>query len=241
MTDLFVQRCRDLAHQSGFAADNTPTSAPETSDAESLIGIFQLFRPHGADLEALFDSVPQADRLVDRLKRVFDCAGDDRRPQGGRDVYFLVRSPKSLAVESAEHHAASWVEGLKQIAEAAGDSAIADRLSTSVKIRVLEGIPPKHPKQPEERSSLLNLLHRCAELTPQINGVDPHAELLRPAYYFMACDAMLRDYLMWPFYAAPTGLEDPLKGYFALWSHGVKYRVFREDQIDLYLPRNSTP
>ena len=64
----------------------------------------------------------------------------------------------------------------------------------------------------------------------------PLPAILRPAYYFTACDAMLRDYLMWPFYANATGLADPLAPYFELWRHRAKYRIFGESQIDLYLP-----
>ena len=48
---------------------------------------------------------------------------------------------------------------------------------------------------------------------------------------------MLRDYLMWPFYREKTNLEDPFEPYFQLWKCGVKYRIFEETQIDLYLPR----
>lgn len=239
MTSLFVQRCRDLVQQSGCTVDDTCAPAPEASDAESLIGLFQMFRPFGENLGGLFDSLPRGDQLTDRLQRVYDCAGEDRRPQGGRDAYFIVRSPQPLAVELAEHHGVTWLDGLKQIAEAAGDCRVAEQLATPPKVRILEGIPPKHPKQPEERSPLLNLLNECADVTSKIADVDAHATLLRPAYYFMACDAMLRDYLMWPFYAVQTGLADPLRSYFALWSHGVKYRIFQEDQIDLYLPRQT--
>ena len=68
----------------------------------------------------------------------------------------------------------------------------------------------------------------------------PYAEVLRPAYYFTACDTMLRDYLMWPLYAQASGLEDPLESYFELWRHGVKYRIFGETQVDLYLPRQQS-
>jgi hypothetical protein len=46
---------------------------------------------------------------------------------------------------------------------------------------------------------------------------------------------------MWPFYAGPTGLADPLSAYFTLWEHGAKYRIFDESQIDIYLPRANTP
>jgi hypothetical protein len=47
---------------------------------------------------------------------------------------------------------------------------------------------------------------------------------------------MLRDYLMWPFYGAASALDDPFAPYFELWRHGVKYRIFGETQVDLYLP-----
>ena len=69
--------------------------------------------------------------------------------------------------------------------------------------------------------------------------VGPEAALLRPAFYFTACDSMLRDYLMWPIYAESAGLPDPLEPYFHLWRHGVKYRIFGESQVDLYLPRQT--
>jgi hypothetical protein len=210
------------------------------TEPESLIGFFQLFRPDGENLDALFDLLELGDQLSDRLQRVFHAAGDDRRPAGGKDAYFIIRSPKPMSSELAEHHGASWLEGLRQIAESVGDTCVAEKLATRPKIRVLEGIPPKHPKQPEERSQLLKLfLENCVELTSKVEGVDPHAELLRPAYYFMACDAMLRDYLMWPFYRTATGLADPLASYFSLWSHGVKFRMICKDQVDLYLPRQA--
>lgn len=236
-TAPFVEHCRSLAAQLGVTESQGSPPAPEASDSESLIGFFQLFRPDGKRLAGLFDALPQGNELCERLQRVFEVAGDDRRPGGGRDAFFIVRSPSPLSVELAEHHCSTWVQGLRQIAEAVGDVPTAEALDSSPKIRVLEGIAPKHPKRPEERSELLNVfLDRAVKLTEQVAGADDHAELLRPAYYFMACDAMLRDYLMWPFYAGLTGLADPLRSYFTLWAHGVRFRIFREDQVDLYLP-----
>ncbi|MCO8122282.1 apolipoprotein acyltransferase [Stieleria sp. TO1_6] len=237
-TSIFLKRCQELAAQLSPPPVDQGEPAPESSESESLIGFFQLFRPRGDHLGDLLETLPAGDQLADRMQLVFDVAGDDRRPQGGRDAFFIVRQPAPLPVEQAEHHALSWIDGLRQIALAVGDQEMVDGLDQPPKIRVLEGIPPKHPKQPEEQSPLLKLIqNRGAELTAEISNVDPHAALLRPAYYFVACDTMLRDYLMWPLYAVSTGLADPLRGYFQLWAHGVKYRVFRNDQIDLYLPR----
>lgn len=103
---------------------------------------------------------------------------------------------------------------------------------------MLEGIPPKHPKVDSEKSKLLKSIQSTSNFTERIEaGPYPHA--LRPAYYFTACDPMLRDYLMWPLYSKATGLRDPLMAYFELWGHGVKYRIFGESQVDLYLPRHA--
>ncbi len=237
-TIAFVERCRELAAGSGCGEQTPCSPGPELSESESLIGFFQLFRPDGGDLNGLFDALRQGDELSGRLQSAYQAAGDDRRPQGGRDAFFIVRSPSPLSPELAEHHAVTWIQGLQQLAEAVGDTHVAQRLASPPKIRVLEGIPPKHPKQPHERSELLNVfLDHAPALTEKVAGVDAHAELLRPAYYFIACDAMLRDYLMWPFYAEQTGLTDPFESYFTLWTHGVKFRIFQENQIDLYLPR----
>ena len=58
--------------------------------------------------------------------------------------------------------------------------------------------------------------------------------------YFTACDALLRDFLRWPLLADHALGDDPFQPYFQLWRHGIKYRVFRNDQVDFYLPRRST-
>lgn len=240
-TQEFLTRCREITAPSITAVEQPGcTESPELSDADSLIGVFQHFRPDGEGLPELFDGLPIGDQLVERLELIYEYAGDNRRPAGGRDAYFIVRSPKKLTVEAAEHHGETWLNGLREIANAVGDTATAERLAQLPRMRVLEGIPPKHPKRDEERSGLLKvLLNNARNLTGAVSGVDPHAALLRSAYYFIACDHMLRDYLMWPFFAKQTGLTDPLRSYFRLWSHGVKYRTFREDQLDLYLPREA--
>jgi hypothetical protein len=237
-TAEFVQRCHELASQRGANPTAESQPAPETSDADSLIGFFQLFRPGGEDLESLFRGFPHAPHLFERLQQLFAVAGEDRRPQGGRDAYFVVRRPPPLPVELAEHHALNWLRGLRQLAQAAGHDEASQTLGRPLDVRLLEGLPPKPPKQPEDMTELFRVVSKhCGELTAKLPAIDPHAALLRPAYYFIACDAMLRDYLMWPFYAQQTALSDPLRSYFTLWSHGVKFRIFREDCVDVYLPR----
>ncbi|MCG8649898.1 MAG: apolipoprotein acyltransferase, partial [Pirellulales bacterium] len=113
----------------------------------------------------------------------------------------------------------------------------ATALGAAPAVRILEGIPPKHPKDEREKSNLLKTFQQDATVLVERIDTDPVAAMLRPAFYFTACDAMLRDYLMWPLYVAATGLDDPFASYFQLWRHGVKYRIFGETQIDFYLPR----
>lgn len=226
-TDL-LRRCHALA---GLG--------PETElEPDSLVGFFQMFRPDGSALEDLFADLKEGESLHARLQQLYAAAGDDRRPAGGRDAYFVVRHPRPMDPKLAEQLGADWLAGLLEIARMAEDLEVAALLDSRPRIRVLEGIPPKHPRDEAEKSRLLKAIQSFATLIEQIEA-PAYAATLRPAYYFTACDSMLRDYLMWPIYAESTGLKDPLLPYFQLWSHGVKYRIFGESQIDLYLPRHA--
>ncbi len=81
-----IRRCHDFAG----AGDDV------LLDADSLIGLFQSFRPDGEKIVGLFDELANSDPLHERLQRLYSVAGEDRRPQGGRDAYFIVRRPRPL-------------------------------------------------------------------------------------------------------------------------------------------------
>ncbi len=219
---------------------------------DSLIGMFQAFRPDGIGLDDAFSGLPIAGDLFRRLERLYRDSGEDRRPQGGRDAYFVVRCPSPIDPVVAESTARQWIENLAEFAGAVSCREASAVLSREIHIRVLEGIAPKHPKNDAEKSVLLKTFATVVpEMTKRFvdeskaEDVPDLLELLRPAYYFIACDAALRDYLMWPMYqrfadqinAMPP---DPFLPYYDLWRHGIKYRIFSEDQIDLYLPRHDT-
>ena len=215
-------------------------------NADSLIGFFQVFRPDGGALAGLFDHLEIGEQLHERLDRLYAACGDDRRPDGRRDAYFVIRRPPAIDPDAASELASDWLQRLSSLAEQVGDADSPNPLAPTPTIRVLEGLPPKHPKADEEKSQLLRFLqHEAANLLDRIQAVDPAAIALRSAYYFVACDAMLRDYLMWPLYAAAlrtidtAPVHDPFEPYFQLWRHGVKYRIFGDRQVDLYLPRET--
>ena len=99
-TDQLIRRFHDLA-----CVD------PETArDADSLIGFFQLFRPDGTAIVDLYEELDIGDQLVERLQQLYAAAGDDRRPQGGRDAYFVIRRPRPLDPDYAKELATTWLE-----------------------------------------------------------------------------------------------------------------------------------
>ena len=208
-------------------------------DSDSLIGFFQVFRPDGHALDGLFEEIDCGAQLHQRLNELYATAGNDRRPQGGRDVYFLVRKPAPVDPVDAKILVGQWLTKLRELAIAVDDQPLAEQLETLPEIRVLEGKAPKHPKNEEEKSNLLKRMQTNAvEVVEKIGSPDPSAQPLRQAYYFIACDAMLRDYLMWPLYAKSVDVVEPFAEYFQLWKHGAKFRYFNDRQLDVYLPRH---
>jgi hypothetical protein len=208
------------------------------TDTDSMIGFFQKFRPDGQGLQGLFDGLPRGEQYRDRLDRLFQAAGEDRRESGGRDAYFVVRQPPAISPEVAEFHATRWLESLRRMALRVKQPELSGCLNSLPRIRVLEGNPPKQPKRDQESFPLLKAIKvHGASLTDGIAGECQVVSLLREAYYFIACDWVIRDYLLWPAYANELDESDPMAGYFELWRHGVKLRVFHDDMVDLYLPR----
>ncbi|MGB7324008.1 MAG: apolipoprotein acyltransferase [Rubripirellula sp.] len=222
--------------------DRSGQSPEQPLDPDSLIGFFQVFRPDGRALADLYDGLELGetdvtDALAERLESLFKFAGDDRRPKGGRDAFFVVRNPPPLDPDQAEAWTVDWLSSARDLAISVGDLELVESLDPTPAVRVLEGTPPKHPKKDEEKSGLLRAIQQNLPMLVEQLDVGPFPAVLRPAYYFIACDAILRDYLMWPFYASASGLNDPFEPYFHLWSHGAKYRIFEDGKIDIYLPR----
>ncbi|MCC9641963.1 apolipoprotein acyltransferase [Rhodopirellula sp. JC740] len=207
---------------------------------DKFVGFFQSFRPDGRGLDGVFENLNVGQQLEQRLANLFEIAGDDRRPQGGRDAFFLVRSPQPIDPVVVESKAADWTDRMIQLAEELGNDDAASRLRGIEKHRVLEGIPPKHPKEDHHKTQLLKTFQDLVEnFVTQVDLQDPFAEALRAPYYFISCDAGVRDHLMWPLYKDHVRVEEPFEPYFDLWSHGVKFRIYQEQQVDWYMPRLS--
>lgn len=225
------QVLRQMGEAIGLAPD-------ATLGDDAFVGFFQTFRPDGNGLTGVFNGLHVADELHERLDELFEVAGDDRRPQGGKDAYFVVRNPDEIAPQLVQMAGERWIERLQGLAKSLGRHSEAEQLAGVEKVRVLEGIPPKHPKQEHEKTELLRLLKEKIPIWLEGSEADtPLTASLRAPYYFITCDAMLRDYLMWPLYRQSVPSPEPMEPYFQLWKHGIKWRVYQEKQVDLYIPR----
>lgn len=210
---------------------------PSSADgADSLIGFFQNYRPDGLALQDLYDGHRHGDELSRRVEQLFVAAGEDRRPQGGRDAYFVVRQCKLINAEKAESLALGWLESLAKLGRELEDDDSVAVLDPMPTIRVLQGVPPKHPKIADGRTGVLSTLLESVPTWTHRLVTHADAEDLRQVFYFVACDPHLRDYLMWPLYADEVQTDDPFADYFELWRHRIKFRSFKEGQLDLYLP-----
>lgn len=206
--------------------------------ADDLIGYFQSFRPDGRGLAGIFEPLTIADQLHQRLDALFEAAGDDRLAQKGRDAYFVVRRPAPIDPDEVRTAGRQWIDRLIDWADELEQHETARTLRGIETVRVLEGIAPKNPRNDDEKSNVLRVLqNEVAHWTDRFGGDDPLVERLRSAFYYIACDAMLRDHMMWPFFADRFNVQEPFESYFVLWRHGIKFRAYSNNQLDLYMPR----
>lgn len=226
-----LARLRQIA---GIAED-------ELCDGDTLIGILQRYRPDGSALSGIFDNVPSGAALASRLQQLYTVAGDSVRPGGGQDAYFIVRTPPPADADQVHQWASQWLGSLHALAVQTGFEELVEAFGPLPKVRVLEGIAPKHTKGDLDVLPLYRAFKKqAAELVQRLPAQSPIPALLGPAYYYAACDWALRDYLLWPLYEAHCELDDPFEPYFQLWRHGAKLRSFADDTIDVYLPHGDS-
>ena len=216
----------------------------EKPEPDSMIGVFQAFRPDG--LPGTIVAKGEVHRnFVTRLAGIYDAVRESHRADSMKDAYFVVRNPPMLAADDARQLATSFLSRLASLLEELGLESERDVLQSTPQVRVLEGKAPKHPRNSDERCKLLQLLQE--KVPASIDRLFPAESVggcLSEALYFVACDRLLRDYLRWPLLTGHVDAalidSDPLVDYFELWRHGVKYRVFNDEQIDFYLPRRAS-
>lgn len=224
------QFCSQLTQASGQAVD--------AQDPKSLVGVFQRLRPDPAPLQESFEMLPNGAEVYQRLRLVYHFAGNPRRSDGMKDAFFVVRFPSEFEPEQINLAGKQFFDALGALAHEQGKQDLADRLAAGPQIRLLEGAAPKHPKADEEKSGLMKaVLETGPTITEELISRNSWSRLLSRATYFLACDAFLRDFVLWPLLKEYSALDDPFRHYLELWKHGIKIRIFGDRQIDLYAPR----
>lgn len=224
------------------------TNAPAVD--ESLIGLFQAFRPDGIPAEALLRRFETGAACASRLDRLYSAVLASARADAMKDAYFIVRNPEALAPDMCGQLARDFLVGLFAFAEQLESKPInMQPLDGPPAIRILEGKPPKHPKAENEKVALLKLV--AAELPSACETqFETHSvgHRLSEALYFVACDVWLKEYLRWPLVQSQesqpqdsdlSSFSKALESYFELWRHGVKFRIFANHTVDFYLPRST--
>lgn len=226
--------------------DDLIAAAPAVTDQDSLIGIFQMFRPDGLhDVSSLLGLTGGAE-FGKRLQSIYDAVSTSSRTDNMKDAYFVVRNPPVPSAALAKC-AGQFVTSLARATEAMENAPV--RFAELPTVRMLEGKPPKHPRSSAERPELLNLLQTT--LPTFVDGqfaqtdasdAEQVGHQLAEPLYFIACDAWLRDYVRLPLMrdrAIKAAVDQACVAYFQLWRHGVKYRIFSNERIDFYLPRRT--
>lgn len=216
--------------------------AAQYESGDSLIGLFQAFRPDGLPAASLLDDYQGGEQVRSRLEVVYAAVANFNRSDAMKDAYFIVRLPPPLDAAEVQKLAKQFSSGLIVLGrELCSPTEPREFLDKVPEVRVLEGKPPKHPRANNEKSALLRYVQQ--ELPVQIDQLFHHGTLgarLGEALYFIACDSLLRDYLRWPLMnsdaSTVTGGE-LFDAYFELWRHGIKFRIFSNTQIDFYIPR----
>jgi hypothetical protein len=217
-----LQRCKEVVGD----------SQGESWNAENLGPFFQHFRPNGRGLELVFEGVPHGDQILSRLKMVYTVAGETLQ-----DAYFIVRSPRFASTSDARSWAKDHFENMSKLAREAGSEELAQMLGRPPAMSVVRGLAPPRPTSPAQASNLeCLLLDRIGDL---ILGLQPKSGLaltLREAFYYIACDFHLCDYLLWPVYEECVNVSDPFAPYFNLWKHGIEIRYPSNTEIVIYAP-----
>jgi hypothetical protein len=183
-------------------------------DVERASGLFQQFRPLGNGVEAVFDSVPNANAYVRRLRSVY-CAAYHQ--DWARDVYFIVRSPQPASLEELANFGMQYVSGLRFLSAmlAKRGQPRLDRYLASVSKAVV--VPFAGPSRMNDDDTLVH--EAVKDFMGEFYDYEHAIIKLREAYYSVACDYHLAWYLQWPYFSEKIP-RDVFGPYFELWARG---------------------
>jgi hypothetical protein len=179
---------------------------------DNLLALFHQFRPDGEGVERVFADIPSGDRYLARLRAVYAITCGEG---WANDLYFNVRPLPAWTSQELRSIGLRFVTELRGLAARIGGQELSAYLS-----RVSDVEVASHDQL--DRHHVDNLLvHETVGdwLIGVTDWADPVARL-REAYYGIACDYWLANYLSWPYFERWHG-PDAFQPYFELWRRGV--------------------
>jgi hypothetical protein len=183
-------------------------------EVKRTFGLFQQFRPHGDDVEAVFDGVPNASAYIERIRFVCRAAFHQ---DWARDAYFVVRSPQPASLEELAGLGMEYVASLRFLSAmlAKRDQPHLDRYLASVNKVVVK--PSARANGMNDDDSLV--YEAVGDFLSEFYDFKHPIIKLREAYYSVACNYYLAWYLQWPFFSKKIS-QDVFRPYFELWARG---------------------
>jgi len=194
------------------------------ADRCALYGFFQRFRPGGDDLERVFSNISNGEKYLSRLKPIFDPKNANT---GDRvDMYFIVRVPDESDESKIIGFGKEYFARLVRLATIIDDKSLSEYLSSITEVVI--GRDMKYKLGTDQYAIVYHVI--LDWIIEERNFDDPIYQL-DEAYYSIACDPWLQNYLMWPQFEG-KGFEDVFEPYYWLWKSGYEC-YFMEGKIIL--------
>ncbi|AWB43749.1 hypothetical protein DCC85_05620 [Paenibacillus sp. CAA11] len=190
----------------------------EEIDADHLYGYFQSFMPSGKGVERVFEPLERGTEYLERILPIYGML-DLQDFKGNTVPGYFNGSKKEASQEVLLHYGEQLLAKLLALFTEHGEREYAGEAIAALKevkdiVIVGEGrldaLYEEHDETIDE--SLYELIYDHTD-------DDEAIQILKEAYYSIACDYWVSYYLQWPRYQGVRG-QDPLAPYFELYRLG---------------------
>lgn len=183
---------------------------------DNLFGMFQSFMPNGEGVEKVFEPFPRKEEYLQRIEGVFTSTKNSvsqTLSEGMVPAYFV---PRTAVISEAElvKMGEALIATFKTFAEHIGHEEMLEILDKTKSVRVVD--TDIRTSESEEHEIISDVI---LEWTQENRDYDEPVEILSEAYYSIACDYWLADYLQYPRFSDKPPV-DFLEPYFTLWKNG---------------------
>ncbi|EPY03831.1 hypothetical protein PAALTS15_28856 [Paenibacillus alvei TS-15] len=202
----------------------------ESDDAviedNELYGYFQMYMPSGEGVEATFAPLQDGDAYLQRIVRMYDVL-DPADFDGDTVPGYFNSKVSDVPEEVLRGHGEQLIKGLKELLQEFEQiEGAADAAAYLSRIKEIQILP--HGKIDKIRQSHdPDVYDAMFEVVSAHKDYDAPIEILDEAYYSIACDYWISNYLQWHRY----GLKgDPFVPYFELYRLGYS-AIFSEHKL----------